>query len=120
MTDEPGIPNINSSFVVFDSQGEATPVKVTETFWRDLTNRFGDFSGDLLVSCFSFEKDWDNWEVHPHGDELVCLLSGDVDFILAQDGGQRTVRLNMPGSFVIVPRATWHTAKVRSQASPAP
>lgn len=117
MADEPGTPNINSSYVVFNAKGGATPVNVTETFWQDLTNRFGDFSGHLLVSHFSFEKDWDNWEVHPHGDELVCLLSGDVDFILALDSGQRTLRLNTPGSFVIVPRATWHTAKVRSPSS---
>ena len=108
---------INSTFVVFDAKGDATPLNVTETFWQDLTNRFGDFSGRLLVSCFSFDQDWENWEIHPHGDELVCLLSGDLDFILEQNDGQRAVPLNTPGSFVIVPRGTWHTARVRSPSS---
>lgn len=92
-------------------------LKVTESFWQDLTSRFGDFSGHLLVSCFSFDEDWENWEIHPHGDELVCLLSGDVDFILERNGGRHAVRLNTSGSFVIVPRGTWHTARVRSPSS---
>jgi len=33
--------------------------------------------------------------------------------ILAAHGGDQTVRLSEPGSFVIVPRGTWHTATVR-------
>ncbi|MHB1606560.1 MAG: VOC family protein [Leptospirales bacterium] len=109
--------NIDSTFVVFDDQGVATPMEVRETFWQDLTDRFGDFSGKLLFSSFWFNKDWDNWEIHPYGDEVVFLLSGDFDFILDQDNAHRTVRLNNAGSFVIVPRGTWHTARVRCPSS---
>ena len=49
-----------------------------------------------------------------HGDEFVCLLSGDAEMILAMRGGDETVRLNSPGQFVIVPRGVWHTAKVHA------
>lgn len=117
MTNQVQMRNIHSSYVVFHGNSEATPIEVTETFWQDLTKRFGNFAGNVLVSCFSFEADWDNWEIHPHGDELVCLLSGDVEFVLDEPHGHRTVRLNTPGSFVIVPRGIWHTAKVRSPSS---
>ena len=34
-----------------------------------MENRFGDFSGKLLVSSFRFDRDWDNWEIHPYGDK---------------------------------------------------
>jgi uncharacterized glyoxalase superfamily protein PhnB/mannose-6-phosphate isomerase-like protein (cupin superfamily) len=103
--------------VVFDDQGAATPIRVTENFWDDLERRFGDFSGKLLVSSFRFDRDWDNWEIHPYGDEVVCLLSGDFDLVLDEHGGSRAVRLDRGGSFVVVPRGTWHTAKVRAPSS---
>ena len=92
--------------MVFDDQGAATPIPVTETFLDDLGHRFGDFSGKLLVSSFRFDRDWDNWEIHPHGDEVVCLLSGGFDLLLAEADGQRTVRLDREGAFVVVPRGT--------------
>ena len=116
-SESPGMPHIESTFVVFDAKGTAAPVGVTETFWEDLKNRFGDFSGNLLASSFRFDQDWDNWEIHPYGDEVVCHLSGDFDLVLEENGGYRTVRLNREGLFVIVPRGTWHTATVRSPSS---
>lgn len=112
-----GRPHIESTFVVFDGQGTATPVEVTETFWEDLKNRFGDFSGNLLASSFRFDRNWDTWEIHPCGDEVVCHLSGDFDLVLDENGGFRTVRLNREGTFVVVPRGTWHTATVRTPSS---
>jgi oxalate decarboxylase/phosphoglucose isomerase-like protein (cupin superfamily) len=50
--------------------------------------------------------------MHPHGDEIVCLISGRIDFILeAPDGQHRIHELSQPGSFAFVPRGTWHTAR---------
>ncbi|SCC94537.1 hypothetical protein THIX_60595 [Thiomonas sp. X19] len=108
---------IDSTFVVFDARNTATPVDATLGFWDELTNRFGDFSGKLLVSSFHFEQDWPTWECHPHGDEWIGLLSGDFDLRMDLPEGQRTVRLHKPGSFVIVPRGIWHTAKVRAPSA---
>jgi len=50
--------------------------------------------------------------VHPHGDEIVSLVSGNADMILRHDSEDHCVRLSMPGEFVIVPRGVWHTARV--------
>lgn len=104
--------NLESTFVVFGSNGDATPVPVTETFFDDLTKQFGDFEGHLLVSQYSFDKDWDSWERHPHGEELVCLMTGKVTLILEKDGVEKTVPLEQSGSYVLIKRGTWHTAKV--------
>jgi hypothetical protein len=41
--------------------------------------RFAGFKGHVLVATFAFDADWPTWERHPAGDELVCLLSGEVD-----------------------------------------
>lgn len=101
---------LESAFVVTDPRQNAAVLNVTDTFWSDLNDKYGDFAGHALISCFRFEEPWPTWEVHPAGDEFVCLLEGDIEMTLAMPDGDQTVRLTEPGSFVIVPRGVWHTA----------
>lgn len=63
-----------------------------------------------LVSLFRFEESWTSWEMHPEGEEVVCVLQGHV--ILHQefpDGTKQSVELG-PGDYAINPRGAWHTA----------
>jgi oxalate decarboxylase/phosphoglucose isomerase-like protein (cupin superfamily) len=39
------------------------------------------------------------------------LLSGAATVVLEESTGERAVELAQPGSYVLVPRNTWHTAK---------
>jgi mannose-6-phosphate isomerase-like protein (cupin superfamily) len=104
-----------TTFVHLAEGGDATPLPVTDTFWTDLTSgRLGDLDGGRLVSACKFTSDWDAWERHPAGDELVCLLSGAMTFVLDTPGGQAEIRLDEPGAFLLVPRGTWHTARVHN------
>jgi len=103
--------NLASTFVVVEPHHAAIPVAVTPTIYEELDKRFDQFKGRLLVSCFSFDSDWPSWEIHPAGDEIVCLLSGDVHLVLDRNGIEEIVHLRDPGSFVIVPKGTWHTAR---------
>lgn len=100
--------NLGSTFVVVNPDLSATPVAVTPTIWQELDQRFGKFKGRVLVSCFSFDSDWETWEMHPAGDEIVCLLAGRVSFEF--EGRGHVAELTQAGEFVIVPRGTWHTA----------
>jgi quercetin dioxygenase-like cupin family protein len=50
--------------------------------------------------------------MHPKGDEVVCLLSGSLDFVLEMGREERRVSLEKAGQFVLVPKGIWHTAKV--------
>ncbi len=104
---------IASSFVVMSDDFHADVVTVSDRLYEELDATYGDFAGRTLISCHSFEEDWPTWEVHPHGDEFVVLLSGDVEMVLAGSDGDEVQRLADPGEFVIVPRGVWHTAKVR-------
>jgi len=106
--------NLTSTFVVIDPQQMAHAMQVTDTIWTDLDRWFNHFAGHSLVACFSFSEDWPTWEVHPNGDEVVCLVAGDVEMVLARSGGEESVRLKNPGSFLIVPKGTWHTARVKA------
>jgi mannose-6-phosphate isomerase-like protein (cupin superfamily) len=103
--------NLASSFVVLDANHAATPVDVTPTIFEELDERFDRFKGRLLVSCFGFESDWPTWERHPAGDEIVCLLSGNARMVLDRDGVEEVTDLRDPGSYVVVPKGMWHTAR---------
>jgi mannose-6-phosphate isomerase-like protein (cupin superfamily) len=100
--------DLASTFVVLQPDQSAVPVPVTPTIWQDLDRRFDNFKGRVLVSCFSFAADWDTWEMHPAGDEIVCLLSGRASFEF--EGRGHVAELAAPGACVIVPKGTWHTA----------
>ena len=106
--------DLRSTFVVVNRELQANTIAVTDTIWNDLDQKFGNFAGHTLIASFSFDDDWPTWEIHPNGDEVVCLMSGDAELILATDSGHQTVRLTAPGSFIVVPRNTWHTAKVHA------
>jgi len=104
--------HIATTFVALDDAGGARPLPVNADFWQALASgRLGEFS--RMVSYYAFEADWATWEKHPAGEEFVCLMEGDVDLVLEQNGGETVVVLNEPGSYVIVPADTWHTARVR-------
>lgn len=103
--------DLTSTFVVVEPHHAAVPVAVTPTMFEELDKRFDQFRGRLLVSAFSFDSDWSTWEIHPAGDEIVCLLSGDVTLVLDRNGVEELTHLFRPGGFVIVPKGTWHTAR---------
>lgn len=109
--------NISSTFVVLDDADKAIPIAVSDRFYEKLEQQFGDFKGKRLVSHYTFEDDWDSWEMHPAGEEFVCLLSGQVDFVLEREEGEEVVSLNAPGSYILVPPGVWHTAKVHTSSS---
>ncbi|HEY9630035.1 MAG TPA: WxcM-like domain-containing protein [Coleofasciculaceae cyanobacterium] len=117
MTHEKNVFNLTSTYVVLGDQGEAIPVAVGDRFYEDLEQKFGDFKGKRLVSYYTFAENWESWEMHPAGDEIVCLLSGQVDLLLEQNGAEHTLRLNAPGAYALVPRGIWHTAQVYSPSS---
>ena|SRR5579862_8709284 len=103
--------HLSSTFVVVEPNHAAIPVAVTPTVFEELDRRFDGFRGRILVSSLGFDADWPTWEIHPAGDEIVCLQSGRATLVLERDGGEKTIELREPGSYVIVPRGTWHTAR---------
>jgi mannose-6-phosphate isomerase-like protein (cupin superfamily) len=70
-----------------------------------------------LVSMHTFTRDWDGWEMHPSGDEVVICVSGAM--LLTQeltDGTSRRVAMTQ-GEFAINPAGVWHTADIEGTAT---
>lgn len=100
------------TYVVVGPGFAATEVPVSPGVFEELDRRFDDFRGHQLVSAFRFEADWPTWEMHPEGDEVVVLMSGRAEMVLDREGRHEAVTLSEPGQHVLVPRGTWHTARI--------
>lgn len=98
--------------VVLDPRLRATEVAVTPTVYEELDARFDNFRGHVLVGAHRFESDWSSWEIHPEGDEMVVLVSGAAEMVLERGGRRESSLLEAPGSYVVVPKGTWHTARI--------
>jgi quercetin dioxygenase-like cupin family protein len=109
--------SLSSTYVVIGDNGDAIPVAVSDRFFEQLESKFGDFKEERLISHFTFDKDWETWEMHPAGEEFVCLLSGRVDLLVEQDRVENAVQLSTLGSYVLVPRGMWHTARAQTPSS---
>ena len=102
-----------SNFVVLKDNLGADVVEVTPDLYERLDREYGEFTGHVLIASHAFDDDWPTWEIHPSGDEIVVLVSGDVDLVLAGADGDDVIRMTEPGTFAVVPQNTWHTARIR-------
>lgn len=69
-----------------------------------------------LVTQHSFTENWDVWEMHPAGDELVLCLEGTMTLHQEfPDGRVEQVAISA-GDYAINPPGVWHTADVEVSA----
>lgn len=107
--------NLAFTYLRLRSDAAVEPLAVDATFWQRLSaGELGSFHHEFLVSCHAFDADWTIWEMHPKGDEIVCLLSGAVVLLLERGSEYRAIELEDSGDYALVPRGTWHTARVRA------
>lgn len=69
-----------------------------------------------LVSLHEFASDWESWEMHPAGDELVVCLEGAITLIQELPDGAFHSAMLRPFEYAINPAGTWHTANVAAPA----
>ena len=117
MSEKTGPYQAVDTYIHLGPDGTSVPLAVTSSFWQELTSgSFSHLGPGRLVSTYEFAEDWDTWERHPAGEEVVVLISGSLEFVLSVGGAERRVTMSKPGQFLLVPRGTWHTANVPQRA----
>ncbi len=104
------------SSVVYTPELHCQVLASSPELYGILDERYEQFRGHTLLAMHNFTTDWATWEIHPHGDEMVFLVSGEIDLLIKSGTAIECVSLNSPGSFVIVPRNSWHTGRVEVAA----
>jgi len=70
---------------------EAEPAFTGELSWYEgyIDRHAGDGAEGRLVSFHRFSGNWDMWEMHPHGAEVVICTEGTM--VLIQEAEDKTV-----------------------------
>jgi len=105
------LPDLTETYLSLGDGGRIEQTTGGDAFWSLPAAEIEEFGKDWLITEFSFDEDWRSWEMHPNGEEIVYMLSGAMDLILEKDGERETIEVRGKG-LVVVPRGTWHTAKV--------
>ena len=87
-------------------------------WYADYMARYPDDGTEgRLVSMYTFTEDWDSWEMHPAGAEVVLCVAGSMTIHQEMaDGSKATVTLGA-GDYAINPPGAWHTADVAESAT---
>jgi mannose-6-phosphate isomerase-like protein (cupin superfamily) len=101
-----------STYVCLSPSGRASTLEVTPEFWTTIDGR-RDLQEGRLVAAFECDADWPHWEMHPHGEEVLILLSGKLEMVLETPRGEERVEL-LQGRAFVMPRGTWHRAVVEA------
>ncbi len=87
-------------------------------WYADYVERYPDDGKEgRLMSIYTFTENWDSWEMHPAGAEVVLCVAGSM--IIHQemaDGTKATVTLGT-GDYAINPPGAWHTADIAESAT---
>jgi mannose-6-phosphate isomerase-like protein (cupin superfamily) len=104
--------DLTQTFVHLTGRGDAAEIAVTSAFWRGSGRQY-----DRVLGAFDFRSPRDLHpslqEVHPEADELLFLISGALDVVLDEGGGERTLALEA-GRAALVPRGVWHRLAMRA------
>ena len=104
-----------ATFLHLHAGGAATAAPVTATFWRDLVTGTDDRVVGAAHGRTAADFHPSECEMHPQGDEVLCLLKGALDVVLEEPAGDRAVPL-ASGQVFVVPRGVWHRLVLRDPA----
>jgi mannose-6-phosphate isomerase-like protein (cupin superfamily) len=104
--------SLDSTYIHLRPDESALAMEGGAAFWAGIEGR-RDLDQGRLMGSTAQSADWDHWERHPAGDEVLTLLSGALEIVLDTDQGERRAVLQ-PGQTFIVPKGVWHRGIVRA------
>lgn len=109
------MPKLRESPIHLGRQAQASiepPFTGPEWFDEYVARRCEDGADGRLVTQFDFAGDWDAWEVHPEGAEVVICTGGELTLVQQSDGGGEQRVLLRAGEYAVNPKGVWHTFDV--------
>lgn len=91
---------------------EASPLPRSPEAWRALNRATGERVIGMSAPVSPGDLHPENWEMHPHGDEVLLLLEGALDLELEGDAP----RALQAGQACVVESGTWHRLLLRAPA----
>jgi quercetin dioxygenase-like cupin family protein len=77
----------------------------------------GDGAEGRLVSMHQFTQDWESWEMHPLGDEVVLCTAGQMTLIQEFADGRMERTIIGAGEYAVNAPGVWHTADIETEAT---
>ncbi len=106
-----------SETYAFLKDGGSAPLVPSGGFWQEMMSGQPKSPGvalvaggtGWLVAIYPIDRDAQTWEMHPAGDELLTMLSGEMDVVF-----QRAITVSVrAGETCLVPQGMWHRQVVR-------
>lgn len=91
------------------------PFDGMEWYARYTAEHQADGAEARLVAMHTFSANWDVWEMHPQGSEMVLCTGGTMTLIQEVDGAEIRTTISK-GEYTINPPGVWHTADVDGEA----
>ncbi|QJB69301.1 cupin [Parasphingorhabdus halotolerans] len=80
--------------------------------------RHGDDGAEgRLVSMYTFTEDWNVWEMHPKGAEVVLCTAGVMTLVQEMPDGSHQSTALKAGEYAVNAPGVWHTADVNGEAT---
>ena len=106
--------DLHTTYVEMRGDGRSTAIENTASFWPDVMSGKLQIDGRLVIG-FRISEDMRHWEMHPAGEELICLTAGAIDVVLDEAGEEQTIRL-ASGQVCLIPPDVWHRFVVHETA----
>ncbi len=102
---------LDTTYINLRPDDSATTVRIDRRFWATI-DKLTDLDDGRLMGVTPQITDWPHWERHCGGDEVLVMLSGEMDIVLETEKGERRTKLKAGQAFV-VPRGVWHRGRAR-------
>jgi mannose-6-phosphate isomerase-like protein (cupin superfamily) len=103
---------LDSTYIHLRPDESALAMQGGAKFWGTIEER-RDLDRGRLMGSVDQTADWDHWERHPAGEEILTLLTGEMDLVLDMPAGEQRATLK-PGETFIVPKGVWHRGIVKA------
>jgi quercetin dioxygenase-like cupin family protein len=101
--------DLEKTYLFIDGVGGLASQAVGPAFWAEISENPN--AGGTMISASEGAGDWDRWEMHPEGAEVLVILEGEPCIWLQHAGGRLEAISARAGATIIVPKGAWHRAE---------